>query len=153
MPKKHAIYWYRTQPSVKKAFLYNCRDRDLRDGDGITPGSIVQGVGGFVVAECAVPNLTGNLISNFRPNRRCEWMGFTLQCMAHPEAPTGAATKQQLRPYNYIVAAVPDAAAMNHASTVGIPIESHPDGKELINLEIGSFEAQGKQSPRRAKLL
>src|SRR5207244_3907986 len=103
MAKKHEIYWYKT-PAVADAFLYNCRDRDLRAGSGIPQGSIVQGVGGFVVAERDVPNLTGSIISSFRANRQCEWNGFTLGCMAHPQAPTGAATKQQLRPYNYIVA-------------------------------------------------
>lgn len=153
MPKKHSIYWYRTHPAVAKAFLYHCRDRDLREGDGIPQGSIVQGVGGFAVAESSVPNLTGSIIPTFQPNRQCEWMGFTLPCMAHPQAPTGTATKQEFRPFNYIVAELSDSAAITEAQTLGVPVVTHSSGKHLANLEISSFERQGKSSPRRARLL
>jgi hypothetical protein len=34
---------YRENPIVAKPFLYNCRDRDLQKGGGISRGSIVQG--------------------------------------------------------------------------------------------------------------
>lgn len=153
MAKKHSIYWYRTHPAVATAFLYHCRDRDLRDGSGIPQGSIVQGVGGFAVAESVVPGLTGSIIPTFQPNRQCEWMGFTLQCMAHPQAPTGTASKQELRPFNNIVAELTDTAALTQAQSFGVPVVTHPSGKNLVNLEISTFEGQGKSSPRRAKLL
>ena len=153
MAKKYDIYWYQSDRSVAAAFLYHCRDRDLRDGPGISAGSIVQGVGGFAVAEVDVPNLTGSVIPSFYPNRQCEWSGFTLHCMVHPQTPAGTATKQQLRPYNNIVAKLTDSAAINQAKALGVPVITHADGSHLINLEVSVFQRQGNGSPRRAKLL
>ena len=151
MAKKHEVYWYQTHPAVAAAFLYHCRDRDLRDGSGIPQNSIVQGAEGFVVAESDVPGLTGSIISEFRPNRQCEWNGFTLRCMAHPQTPTGAATKQQLRPYNYIVAELTDPTAISQASSLRVPVITRADGSRLVNLEISVF--QRNKGPRRATLL
>jgi hypothetical protein len=152
MAEKYEVYWYRKDPAVAKAFLYHCRDRDLRPGDGIARGSIVQGVGGFAVAESDVPGLAGDIVSAFRSNRKCEWMGFTLPCMAHPQAPAGTATKKELRPYNNVIAALTDPAAVQQAATANLSVITHADGTNLINLEISVFEAQGNSSPRRAKL-
>lgn len=153
MPKKHDIYWYNEEPSVKKAFLYNCRDGDLRFGNGIPYGSIVQGIGGFVCAENEVPNLSASIISTFRANRDCDWMGFTLRCMVHPEAPLAPATKKELRPYNYVVASLTEVDSLAKAKTLGMSIISLSDGMHLINLEISAFEKQGISCSRRAKLL
>lgn len=152
MAKKFEIYWYRKNPSVAKAFLYHCRDRDLRPGSGIPRGTLIQGVGGFAVAESDVPGLTGDSISTFLPNRKCEWMGFTLLCMADPKAPIGKTTKKELRPYNNVIAALTEPAAVE-ATALNIPVVTHADGTKLINLEISVFDAQGIRNPRRAKLI
>ena len=153
MPKKFEKYWYQKNAAVKSAFLFHCRDRDLRSGSGILKGTILQGAVGFVVAEADVPELTGNIISSFQPNRRCLWRGFELQCMADPRAPVGNHDKKVLRPYNYIVAEVIEEDAVSEANKLGVPIIIHGSGKQLLNLECSTFEAQGKNSPKRASLL
>lgn len=153
MAKKHEVYWYKTNPAVAAAFLCHCRDRDLRAGPGIPAGSIVQGIEGFAIAEADVPGLTGSVITAFRPNRQCEWAGFTLRCMAHPQIPEGATKKQQLRDYNYILGELTDPAAINQAKLLGVPVVQHSDGSHLINLEISVFQRQGPKNSRRAKLL
>ena len=149
MAKKYKNYWYQTNTDVQRAFLYNCRDHDLCHGNGISVGSIVRGAVGFVIAESFVPDLTGSIVS-FCPIRRCEWMGFTLPCMT--EAPL-TASERELRPFNYVVAELAEIAALDQAQSAGVPVVPYIGGKRLVNLEIFTFERQGRKNPRRAKLL
>lgn len=154
MPKKYSHYWYRTHPEVAKAFLYNCRDRDLCEGSGLPAGNIVQGSLGYVITESAVPNLaigpTGSIISDFLPTHRCEWMEFTLPCMTTAPAAT---SKKELRQFNYIIAELVEIPAVEKAKSLNVPRIPNLRGKHLVNLEIATFQRQGWKSPRRATLL
>lgn len=152
MGRNHAIYWYQEEPAVADAFLFNCRDNDLRRGGTIPSGSIILGVGGFVVAERTVAGLSGTVFP-FRPTRRCEWKGHELNCMVHPQMPISARTKAELRPYNYLVAELEADAQFTTAQGVKLPVVITPDGRRLVNLECGVFQKQGNASPRRAKLI
>ena len=151
MAKKHEIYWANEDPAVARAFLYNCRDRDLRrDASGIAKGCIVQGTVGFAVAEDNVPGFSGQVVP-FKVNRRCEWRGFELDCMAHCSAPQGAVAKSELRDFNYLVAEVSGPDVETAAQKAILPVVVHQSGKRLINLECSSFQRQGKE--RLVKLL
>ncbi|MEI7733300.1 MAG: hypothetical protein WCO56_27260, partial [Verrucomicrobiota bacterium] len=81
--KKTDYIWYRTNPSVVTAFLYNCRELDLVDGPGIPAGAIVKGTHGYVVVEKMIPEVTANLVP-FKPNAKCQWQEYQLSCMALP---------------------------------------------------------------------
>jgi hypothetical protein len=154
MSAKYSIYWYQVSALVKNAFLCNCRDDDLqeRSGSRIEKGQIVVGAVGFVAAEQIVPGFSGNLAS-FRANRRCEWQGFTLPCMVHPNAPPNAVPREAFRHFNYAVAEVPKSGAVNIATNLGLPVLQDSEGRNLINVEISSFQRQGNANPRRAKLI
>jgi len=82
MAKKYKIYWYLEEQEVHDAFLFNCRDDDLRAGAGIPSGAIVLGASGCVAAERAVRGYTGKIIT-FQPTRRCEWQGQELRWGRH----------------------------------------------------------------------
>src|SRR5665213_2325453 len=107
MVKKTQWIWYRTSLDVEFAFLYNCRQRDLADGTGISKGVIVEGKYGFVATEALVPKVTGKIVP-FNPNRRCKWEGLELRCQAILTAPAGQPVPVK---FNYIVAALPDLSA------------------------------------------
>lgn len=147
MVKKTQWIWYRTNPDVEAAFLYNCRRRDLVDGHGIPKGTIVEGKNGLVVAEAAVPKVTGKIVA-FSPNRRCHWQDMELSCMTNPAAPAGQPVP---RVFNYIVAEAPDLETEKLSTRLGVPVMRVPGGKALMNLEIARFKNQGKN--RRATLI
>ncbi len=153
MANKFSIYWYNEDRDVAGAFLYNCRDSDLRSGGtGIKRGDLVLGAVGVVSAERDVPHRSGKKLA-FKPSRRCEWQGFELECMVHPDLPATARTKAEVRPFNYIVAELPDAHAKAKAAQLRLPIQPDSKGRILVNLECATFQRQGNGSPRRAKLL
>lgn len=99
-----------------------------------------------MVAESAVPDVTGNIVP-YKANRRCEWQGLELDCLADPIAPTGADVP---RDFNYIVAELPREKDQQLARKLGVPVILTNDGKALANLEISRFKNQGKA--RRAAL-
>ena len=154
MPPKFAVYWYRQSALVKNAFLFNCRDTDLqpRPGARIEKGQIVVGAVGLVAAEQIVPGFSGTL-AGFKSNRRCDWQNFTLPCMVHPDVPSTAAPRSALRNFNYAVAELADPDALKVATNLGLPVIQDANGRNLINVEISSFQRQGEASPRRATLL
>lgn len=154
--KKYSIYWYNVKYSPIKqqicdAFLYNCRDNDLRYTDGIPLGAIVAGAVGYVIAERPIYGIIGTIVP-FKQNRLCKWNGFELACMVHPMAPKVKFTKKELRFFNYIVAELTDPDAIKVATNLELAIVS-ANRRRFINLEIGRFERQGKHSIRRAQLL
>lgn len=152
MARKYSIYWYQKEQRIRDAFLYNCRDNDLQKIQPILKGCIIQGAIGFAVAECDVVGFTASIVPKFKSNRRCDWMGFTLSCMVHPQTPNGPLPKSRLRDFNSIVAELTKDAE-KVAKGKGVPVVRHKDGLKLVNLEIATFERQGIHSPRRAKLL
>ena len=152
MAKKFQKYWYHDEHEVREAFLFNCRDDDLRAGAGIPVGAIVPGEVGCVVAERAVRGYTGKIIS-FQPTRRCEWQGQALRCQVHPDMPAAAKNKAELRHYNYIVAELTSVEQVALAKSVGVPVIATASGKQLVNLECACFQKQGIKNPRRAKMI
>jgi len=60
--------WYRTNPAVAAAFLYNCRKADLVPGNGIKAGTLVVGTQGIVKAEKDVPGVDAAKTVTFKPN-------------------------------------------------------------------------------------
>jgi hypothetical protein len=154
MASKFKIFWYRKSVFVKNAFLYNCRDNDLqRSLNGwIKEGQIVSGATGYVIAEHNVPGfafgLTGKIVP-FESNWDCNWQGLILPCMAHEAIPSH---KSYLRPYNYVVAQLPDEEAVKIVVKNKVPVIITLDQKLYVNLEIfWSFQKQDKN--RRAKLI
>lgn len=152
MSKKYEVYWYSANETVRRAFLCHCRDNDLWPGEGIPIGVIVEGAIGYAWAEQRVPDLCGKRVQ-FQPNRRCEWCDFELRCMVHPKMPAGKLTKQQLRPFNNLVAELSEPAAIAMANNLKLPIFASGVGRFLVNLECATFQRQGNQCPRRAKML
>jgi hypothetical protein len=51
-----------------------------------------------VVIEQVLPGFRAPLV-DFKSNRRCEWHGIELDCMAHPNTPTSPVTKRALRDF------------------------------------------------------
>lgn len=144
------IYWYRESEAVERAFLYNCRDADLRPGSGkVRHGAIVAGKCGFVVAEEDLPGFSGTEVS-FKPNRHCCWQKFTLPCMALPSIPGHLTDKPSLRHKHHVVAELVELDAVQLAKDLGVPVVV-VDSRNLVNLEVTTFERQTKS--RRAKLL
>jgi hypothetical protein len=153
--KKHEIYWYQVSLFVKNAFLYHCRDADLRSKQGsrIDAGTIVEGHGGYAIAEHSVPGFEASRAVDFKPTRQCGWQGFTLHCMVHSAVPSGRSTKAALRPFNNAVAELTDDAQFSKAVEMKIPVVVNRSGRKLINVELSTFEKQGINSPRRVTLL
>lgn len=150
MARKHTIYWYQEGPEFRSAFLFHLRDGDVKQGGKFKKGDVVEGTGGYVVAEADVFGWTVAIVP-FSPTRRCEWHGFVMPCMVHRQAPPGKHPSAQLRAFNYIVAQLTDPAAEIKAAEIGLPVIPTDAGQKLVNLEIGRFEAQAHQ--RRATLL
>jgi hypothetical protein len=147
MVKKSQWIWYLTNTKVRAAFFYNCRKRDLWDGSGIDKGTIIEGANGFVVAEAAVPDVSGKAVA-FQPNRRCEWQGMELACMVKAGALAGQPAPRE---FNYIVARLSTLEAEQLAARHKLPTVQTPGGEVLANLEIARFATQGKN--RLATLL
>jgi len=152
MAKNYKIYWYQKEQTVHDAFLFNCRDDDLRAGAGIPVGAIVLGASGCVAAERAVRDYTGKTIT-FQPMRRCEWQGQELRCQVHPDMPVGAKLKAELRPFNHIVAELTSPEQVALAQKTGVPVITTSPGKQLVNLECACFQKQGAKNLRRAKMI
>ena len=154
MATKFKIFWYQESAFIKNAFLYHCRDNDLqRSQNGwIKAGQIVTGATGYVIAEQNVPGFSGKSVW-FKPNRKCRWQGLDLPCMAHQDIPAGSNTKPALRHRQYTVAQLPDETAVKIAVKKGVPVVVTSDKKNLVNLELSTFQKQGKGNPRRAKLI
>jgi hypothetical protein len=154
MATNFAIYWYRESAFVKNAFLYNCRDNDLKrvQNCSIREGQIVKGAVGYVIAEHHALGFRGEIV-RFKPNRKCHWQGLDLPCMAHDAIPGGTITKDALRHYQYAVAQLPDEQAVKIAVKKGIPVIVTLNRQYFLNLELSTFEKQGKASTRRAKLI
>jgi hypothetical protein len=150
MPKKFEIYWYNEAPELKPAFLFNLRDNDIQKGGKIVVGEIIEGAVGYVAAQETVMFWTGRVVP-FSPNRRCEWQGFELRCMVHPNTPTGKVPAAKLRDFNYAVAEVPNDKVAEKATSVGIPVVRTSQSKRVINVELSQFERQ--KAERRANLL
>jgi hypothetical protein len=148
------MFWYQESIFVKNAFLYNCRDNDLqrRRNSWIKEGQIVNGEVGYVIAEHNVPGLTGKIV-HFKQNRKCRWQGLDLRCMAHKDIPIGSVTKSSLRHLHHAVAQLPDEEAVKIANENEVPVIVTLDGKFYVNLELSTFERQGKGNSRRAKLI
>jgi hypothetical protein len=151
MAKKFSVYWYQEDDQFRRAFLYHCRDGDITIGGSIPKGAVVQGLFGFCVAEAEVVGFSGRVVP-FIPNRRCEWQGLELRCQCHPGAPVSPANKKELNGFNYVVAdlSAPEARAL--AEELKLPVVT-VDGQTLANLELQVFQAQGRGSVRRAKLI
>lgn len=151
---KHEIYWYQQSVFVRNAFLYHCRDDDLIQNPTarIPRGAIVAAQFGFVAAENAVPGFEATIVP-FLPSRRCEWQGVILECMVHASAPSGSPPKSSLRPFNNIVACLSSPEWLELALSVGVPVITTADGVQVVNLELGCFQKQGKNNSRRAKLI
>lgn len=151
MAKNFSTYWYREDEQFRRAFLYNCRDADITIGGSISKGAIVPGLVGFCIAETDVMGFSGKTVP-FTPNRRCEWQGLELRCQCHPGAPVAPANKKELSGFNYVVAdlSVPEARAL--AEELKLPVIT-ADGRTLANLELQVFQAQGRGSVRRARLI
>jgi hypothetical protein len=152
MAIKYKIFWNKEKQEVHDAFLFNCRDDDLRAGASIPVGAIVLGAVGCVAAERPVRGLTGTILP-FQPTRRCEWRGQELRCQVHPDVPAAAKLKAELRLFNYIVAELTSADQVALAQNVGVPVITTPTGKNLVNLECACFQKQGIKNPRRAKMI
>ena len=154
MATKFKIFWYQESAFIKNAFLYNCRDNNLRRSQNgwIKAGQIVTGATGYVIAEQNVPGFSGKSV-RFKPNRKCSWQGLDLPCMAHQDIPVGSNTKPALRHRQYAVSQLPDEDAVKVAINSGVPVLVTLDKKNYVNLELSTFERQGKGNPRRAKLI
>ena len=150
MPKKFSTYWYQEGPEFKQAFLYNLRDNDVQVGGKIAEGAIVQGAVGLVAAQCEVFGWTGKTVA-FNANRRCEWQGFELPCMASAALPAVKATAVQLHDSNYAVAAITSDEVKALADNLKVPAVKTPEGVWVINVELARFERQGRS--RRATLV
>jgi hypothetical protein len=139
-------------PEFKKSFLYNLRNGDFQQGGRISKGEVVRGKAGYVVAEESCPDWSATTVS-FRPNRKCDWKEFkSLPCMTHPDVPRGKLTKKALRHRHYVVVSVTSKKMASLLRKIGVrPVVT--GGKEVVNLEISTFQAQGAASPRRATLL
>jgi hypothetical protein len=147
------IYWYRELPAVACAFLYNLRDDDLTPGGQIRKGEIIAGKCGYHVAQADVPGYSGRVVA-FRPNRHCEWQGFTLPSMTLDGLPVGRVPRGpegKLRHRHCVVAEVTSTDAASKAAAMGLPIVISAKGKKLVNLEVASIPSQGRE--RRAQLL
>ena len=154
MATKFKKFWYQESAFIKNAFLYNCRDNDLQrsQNDWIKAGQIVAGATGYVIAEQNVPGFSGKSV-RFKPNRKCHWQGLDLPCKAHQDIPAGSNTKAALRHRQYAVAQLPDEDAVKVAINSGVPVLVASDRKSYVNLELSTFEKQGKGNSRRAKLI
>jgi hypothetical protein len=150
MPKKFSIYWYKEGPEFKQAFLYNLRDNDVHGGGKIAKGAITVGAVGFVAAECEVFGRTAKT-APFKANRRCDWHGHELPCMALPALPPGKPTASELRAANYAVAAITSDEVKALAGNMKIPVVKTPEGVWVMNVELARFERQGPG--RRASLI
>ncbi|PWU21782.1 MAG: hypothetical protein C5B50_01095 [Verrucomicrobia bacterium] len=150
MSQKFSIYWYQQGPEFKQAFLYNLRDNDVQQGGKIPLGAIIQGSVGLVAAEAEVFGWTGKLVP-FNANRRCEWQGYELPCMASPALPAGKVSGGILRDWNYAVAAITSDQVKSMAESLKIPVVKTPEGTWVINVELARFERQG--AGRRATLI
>lgn len=150
MAKKFSIYWYQEGPEFKKAYLYNLRDNDVHSGGKIEQGEIVLGAIGLVAAESTAFGWTGKVLP-FTPNRRCEWQGFELPCMALPSLPAGKVSASLLRAGNYAVAAITSDAVKSMADSLKVPCVRTPQGVWVINVELARFNGQG--AGRRATLI
>ena len=73
--------------------------------------------------------------------------------MAHPSAPASNAPQKELRRFNYVAAELPNPEAVALAHRLGLPVLLDDEGRNLVNLEIASFQRQGRGSSRRAKLI
>ena len=127
---KHKTYWYQISHFVRAAFLYNCRDDDLRQNSSsrIPAGRIVAGQVGYVIAERAVLGFEGKIV-DFEAYRQCDWQGNRLACMVHKSTPSGKLPKAALRHYNYVVAELPVASHKATALAVGVPIIVSASGR------------------------
>lgn len=154
MPRLFDTYWYKDVASVEKAALFNLRDLDLKPGGRIPKGSIMAGECGYAIAESNVNGYTGK-IRKFKPNRRVEWRGHELRCMALEGLPIGAALqkgKSVLRHRHYVVAELQHPEALAEALACGLPIVQGEGSRQLANLEV--FVVPSKTPVfRRARLL
>ena len=150
MAKKFKTYWYQEGAEFKQAFLYNLRDSDVQEGGRIARGMIIQGTVGFVAAESEVFGWTGKAVA-FQANRRCEWHGFELPCMASPNIPANKPSAAQLRDANYAVAAITSDDIKALADQLKVPTVKTSKGVWVINVELARFERQG--AVRRATLI
>src|SRR5215218_2953041 len=154
MPQLFQKYWYKDEPILKRAFLCNLRDADVRRGGAIRQGDILVGQCGFAAAELNAAGFAGRTVE-YLPNRCVEWQGYYLTCMALDGLPAGSNLKGQraaLRHKHYVIAELPNAKATAHARSVGLPAITSHGGHSLVNLEI--FTVPGRTPVyRRAKLL
>lgn len=114
-------------------------------------GDVVLGVKGFVVAENSIFGIRPRTISKFRANRRCEWKGMELPCMVHPRTPGSAMSSGALKPFNYVIAELPDEEVMRKALGYGVPVVVTGNRRFLCNLEVTRFKPQTVD--RRARLI
>lgn len=111
-----------------------------------------MGMLGPIAAEGKVSGYKAKIVK-FRPTRKVSWQGMELRCMGHPDLPSGARTKAEIKPYNYAVAELPDKDAVKLASQLGLKVLQTGNGKQVINVELTTFQRQGNGNPRRAKLV
>ncbi len=154
MPNRFTKYWYKDEPSVARACLYNLRDADLRPGGKILRGQIVVGLCGYSVAEKDLDGFSGRA-AEYLPNRCVQWYGSFLTCMALPDFPAGPSVGRKrslLRHKQYVVAELPAAADIARGRKEGLHLLRSPDGRFLANLEI--FTVPGRTPKyKRATLL
>jgi hypothetical protein len=73
--------------------------------------------------------------------------------MVHSNMPTGTTAKSALRDFNYAVAELPTPDAVSVATRLGMHVVQDAKGRNLINVELASFQRQGSANPRRTKLI
>lgn len=138
MPRLFRTYWYRTEPSVARAGLYNLRDDDLQFGGNIRAGEIIVGLCGFAIAEANVPKLTGRAVP-YSPNRCVEWQGFYLTCMALANLPAQSFSRRMissLRHRHYVVAELSSLASISRAKMLRLSFLRDDESRTLVNLEL-----------------
>ena len=154
MPKLFETYWYKDVASVADAALFNLRNLDLQQGGIIPKGSIVLGMCGFAIAESDVNGYTGK-IRKFKPNRRVEWRGYELPCMALEGLPIGAALQNGasiLRHRHYGVAELENPEAAAEAVACGLPVVQGEGSRHFANMEVFVVPSRTPVF-RRARLL
>src|SRR5437588_855480 len=125
MPNLFSKYWYKDEPAIYQAGLFNLRDDDLSMGGQIYRREILLGKCGFCIAETTVHGYSARRAVKYLPNRCCLWRGFYLTCMALDELPTGPVSRGQsggLRHKHYVVAEISSPAALNQAKVLKLPI-------------------------------
>ena len=73
--------------------------------------------------------------------------------MPHQDVPNGSIPKRALRHRHHTVAQLPDDEAVKIAIKSGVPVVVTLSKQIYVNLELSTFERQGKGNPRRAKLI